>query len=59
VHLAMRRGLECKSFDEALAILNKKGLDSCVNLMIADKSGNIATIECTPKWTGPDLPRAR
>ncbi|KAL2833333.1 acyl-coenzyme A:6-aminopenicillanic acid acyl-transferase-domain-containing protein [Aspergillus cavernicola] len=49
VHLAMRRVLECRSFDGALEMLNKKGLASCVNLMIADKSGKIATVECTPK----------
>ncbi|KAL2840505.1 acyl-coenzyme A:6-aminopenicillanic acid acyl-transferase-domain-containing protein [Aspergillus pseudoustus] len=56
VHLAMRRVLECRSFDEAFEILTKKGLASCVNLMIADKSGKIATIECTPKGLAPIFP---
>ncbi|RSM09127.1 hypothetical protein CEP52_004294 [Fusarium oligoseptatum] len=49
VHLAMRRVLECQSFDEALAILKRKGLASCVNLVIGDRTGKIATMECTPK----------
>ncbi|KAL4887539.1 acyl-coenzyme A:6-aminopenicillanic acid acyl-transferase-domain-containing protein [Aspergillus karnatakaensis] len=56
VHLAMRRVLECGSFDEALAILETKGLASCVNLMIGDKSGKIATIECTPRGLAPIFP---
>ncbi|KAH8664251.1 acyl-coenzyme A:6-aminopenicillanic acid acyl-transferase-domain-containing protein [Xylariales sp. PMI_506] len=56
VHLAMRRVLECASFDEALAMLEKKGLASCVNLVIADKSGKLATIECTPKGLAPIYP---
>ncbi|KAL3457163.1 acyl-coenzyme A:6-aminopenicillanic acid acyl-transferase-domain-containing protein [Aspergillus heterothallicus] len=58
VHLAMRRVLECKSFDEAFEMLTKKGLASCVNLMIADTSGKIATIECTPKGLAPIFPEA-
>jgi isopenicillin-N N-acyltransferase like protein len=56
VHLAMRRVLECKSFDEAFTMLTKKGLSSCVNLMIADRSGKFATIECTPKGLAPIFP---
>ncbi|BCS18239.1 uncharacterized protein APUU_11067S [Aspergillus puulaauensis] len=56
VHLAMRRVLECRSFDEALGMLEKKGVASCVNLMIADRSGKIATIECTPKGLVPVFP---
>jgi isopenicillin-N N-acyltransferase like protein len=56
VHLAMRRVLECKSFDEAFAMLTKKGLTSCCNLMIADRGGNIGTIECTPKGLALILP---
>ncbi|TPX09746.1 uncharacterized protein E0L32_009085 [Thyridium curvatum] len=56
VHLAMRRVLECRSFDEAFEMLTKKGLASCVNLMIADKSGKLATIECTPKGLAPIYP---
>ncbi|KAL5341628.1 acyl-coenzyme A:6-aminopenicillanic acid acyl-transferase-domain-containing protein [Aspergillus crustosus] len=58
VHLAMRRVLECRSFDEAFAMLTQKGLASCVNLMIADKTGKIATIECTPKGLAPIWPEA-
>ncbi|KAL3471650.1 acyl-coenzyme A:6-aminopenicillanic acid acyl-transferase-domain-containing protein [Aspergillus californicus] len=56
VHLAMRRVLECRSFDEALGMLTRKGLASCVNLMIADKSGKIATVECTPRGLAPIFP---
>ncbi|EXJ83383.1 hypothetical protein A1O1_07005 [Capronia coronata CBS 617.96] len=56
VHLAMRRILECRSFDEAFAMLEKKGLASCVNLMVADRGGNFATIECTPKGLAPIRP---
>jgi isopenicillin-N N-acyltransferase like protein len=56
IHLAMRRVLECQSFDEALTMLQEKGVASCANLMIADKSGKIATIECTPKGLAPIFP---
>lgn len=56
VHLAMRRVLECSSFDEALDMLNKKGLASCANLMIADSSGRFATVECTPLGLAPIFP---
>ncbi|TVY28549.1 Acyl-coenzyme A:6-aminopenicillanic-acid-acyltransferase 40 kDa form [Lachnellula hyalina] len=56
VHLAMRRVLECRSFDEALAMLTSKGLASCVNLVIADNRGRMATIECTPKGLAPIFP---
>lgn len=56
VHLAMRRILECKSFDEAYAMLEKKGVASCVNLAIADSTGKLATIECTPKGLAPIYP---
>ncbi|KAH8885267.1 AAT-domain-containing protein [Thozetella sp. PMI_491] len=56
VHLAMRRVLECHSFDEAMAMLTRKGLASCVNLVIADKTGKIATVECTPRGLAPIYP---
>lgn len=56
IHLAMRRVLECQSFDEALSMLSSKGVASCANIMIADKSGKIATIECTPKGLAPIYP---
>lgn len=56
VHLAMRRVLECKSFDEAYAMLSQKGIASCVNLAIADRDGKFATIECTPKGLAPIYP---
>lgn len=56
VHLAVRRVLECRSFDEALNILETKGVASCVNLVIADKSGKIATVECAPKGIAPIFP---
>lgn len=58
VHLAMRRVLECASFEEAFEMLSAKGLASCVNLMIADRSGKLATIECTPKGIAPIFPEA-
>ncbi|KEF60506.1 uncharacterized protein A1O9_02067 [Exophiala aquamarina CBS 119918] len=56
VHLAMRRVLECKSFDEGFALLKQRGLASCVNLAIADRGGKFATIECTPKGLCPIYP---
>ncbi|CAH0039115.1 unnamed protein product [Clonostachys rhizophaga] len=56
VHLAMRRVLECRSFEEAFDMLSKKGIASCANLVIGDKSGKIATIECTPKGLAPIFP---
>ncbi|KAL2391883.1 hypothetical protein ABEF93_000922 [Exophiala dermatitidis] len=56
VHLAMRRVLQCSSFDEAFAMLEQKGVASCVNLVIADRRGKFATIECTPKGLAPILP---
>jgi len=58
VHLAMRRVLECRSFDEAYSLLSKKGVASCVNFAIADASGRFATIECTPKGLAPIFPEA-
>lgn len=56
VHLAMRRVLECSTFQEALEMLEKKGVASCVNFAIADRAGRLATIECTPKGLAPILP---
>jgi isopenicillin-N N-acyltransferase-like protein len=56
VHLAMRRALECTSFDEALALLRKKGVASCFNLNLGDSSGKIASLECTPKGIAPIFP---
>jgi isopenicillin-N N-acyltransferase like protein len=49
---------ECcsSSFDEAFEILTKKCLASCLNFMIADRSGKIATIECTPRGLAPIFP---
>lgn len=58
IHVAMRRVLESKSFDEAYEMLAKKGIASCANLMIGDKGGKIATIECTPKGLAPIFPEA-
>ncbi|ETN39775.1 uncharacterized protein HMPREF1541_06001 [Cyphellophora europaea CBS 101466] len=58
VHLAMRRVLECRSFDEAYALLSKRGVASCVNFAIADRSGKFATIECTPKGLAPIHPES-
>lgn len=59
VHLAVRRVLECRSFDEAFDMLTTKGVASCINLMIADRSGKMATIECTPKGLAPIYPEPR
>lgn len=56
VHLAMRRVLECTSFDEALSMLTEKGLASCANLVIADKTGKLATVESTPNGLAPIFP---
>lgn len=56
VHLAMRRVLECRSFKEALAMLQEKGVASCANFMVADREGNFATIEATPKGIAPIFP---
>ncbi|OKL61984.1 hypothetical protein UA08_02686 [Talaromyces atroroseus] len=56
IHIAMRRVLECSSFDEAFAMLTEKGMASCANLVIGDKSGKVATIECTPRGLAPIFP---
>ncbi|KAH7137529.1 acyl-coenzyme A:6-aminopenicillanic-acid-acyltransferase [Dactylonectria estremocensis] len=49
VHIMMRRILQyAHSFDEAKSILNKYGLASSVNFMIADKNGHFGDFECTP-----------
>ncbi|KAJ5108320.1 hypothetical protein N7456_004995 [Penicillium angulare] len=56
VHIAMRRVLECRSFNEAYNMLTQKGLASCVNLVIGDRSGQFATIECTPRGLAPIFP---
>lgn len=49
VHVAIRTALECKSYKDAVEWLDTRGLASCVNFMVADKAGSIATIECSPK----------
>jgi isopenicillin-N N-acyltransferase-like protein len=56
VHLAMRRALECRSFDEAIAMLTSKGVASCFNLNLGDSSGKIASVECTPVGIAPIFP---
>lgn len=56
IHIAMRRVLECKSFDEAMEMLTRKGLASCANFVIGDSTGKIATVECTPKGLAPIYP---
>ncbi|KAL1890443.1 hypothetical protein Sste5346_008271 [Sporothrix stenoceras] len=49
VHVMSRRLLQyATSFDDALAILNEYGVASCINLMLADKSGKHADMECSP-----------
>lgn len=48
VHVAVRKSLECTSFDEVVALLNKRGLASTVNFAIADGKGKLATAECSP-----------
>lgn len=49
VHVAMRKSLECSSFEEVVSMLNKQGVASTVNLMVADWSGSIGTVECSPR----------
>jgi len=49
VHVAIRKVLECKSYGEARAVLDDRGVAACVNLMIADRKGAFETIECTPR----------
>lgn len=56
IHIAMRRVLECRSFDEAMEMLSSKGLASCANFVIGDPTGKIATVECTPKGLAPIYP---
>lgn len=56
VHIAMRRVLECSSFDEATEMLSKKGMASCTNFVIGDATGKVATVECTPKGLAPIYP---
>jgi isopenicillin-N N-acyltransferase-like protein len=58
VHLALRRALECSSFDDALAMLTRKGVASCFNMNLGDSSGKIASVECTPKGIAPIFPDA-
>ncbi|KAM5350006.1 hypothetical protein ACJ41O_006511 [Fusarium nematophilum] len=49
VHIMMRRILQyAHSFDEAKSILDKYGLASSVNFMIADRYGHFGDFECTP-----------
>ncbi|KAH7136350.1 acyl-coenzyme A:6-aminopenicillanic-acid-acyltransferase [Dactylonectria macrodidyma] len=49
VHIMMRRILQyAHSFNEAKSILDKYGLASSVNFMIADRSGHFGNFECTP-----------
>jgi isopenicillin-N N-acyltransferase-like protein len=58
VHVAMRLVLESSSFDAARAKVDALGLASCVNFVIADKAGNFATVECTPKGNAVIAPEA-
>lgn len=49
VHVMSRRLLQyATSFDDALAILSEFSVASCINLMLADKSGKHADMECSP-----------
>ncbi|OAP57623.1 hypothetical protein AYL99_08361 [Fonsecaea erecta] len=58
IHVALRKALEASSLQEARATLDKFGVASCINFMIADKAGNLATIECTPMGNFPIWPDA-
>jgi isopenicillin-N N-acyltransferase like protein len=49
VHVVMRKSLECSSFEEVIDMLNQQGVASTVNLMLADATGSIATVECSPR----------
>ncbi|RDL41624.1 Uncharacterized protein BP5553_01603 [Venustampulla echinocandica] len=59
VHFMSRKILqEAHTYEEALLLLEKFGLASTVNYMIADKSGRYGDIECSPLGntiTNPDL----
>ena len=48
VHVAIRKCLECSSFDDVVALLDKRGVASTTNFGIADSKGNLATAECSP-----------
>lgn len=47
VHLAMRKALECSSF-EVMHMLDHQRVASTFNLVIADSKGRIGTVECSP-----------
>ncbi|KAI1610583.1 isopenicillin-N N-acyltransferase [Exophiala viscosa] len=56
VHLAIRKVLECSSFEEALASINERGLASCITFTVADSTGAMASVECSPRGNVPIQP---
>ncbi|OQV03847.1 hypothetical protein CLAIMM_08835 [Cladophialophora immunda] len=58
IHVALRKALETGSLQEARATLDTFGVASCINFLIADKAGNLATIECSPLGNFPISPDA-
>jgi isopenicillin-N N-acyltransferase-like protein len=48
VHIAVRKALECRSTDEALAMLKKRGVASAFAMVLGDRNGEIVSLECTP-----------
>lgn len=49
IHVMLRRILQFAStLDEAVATINKYGIASTANIVIADKQGNAGSIECSP-----------
>ncbi|CUM67427.1 uncharacterized protein PRCAT00005123001 [Priceomyces carsonii] len=49
VHLAIRKCLEATSVDECLYDLERFGIASTSNIMLADKSGKYLSVEASPK----------
>lgn len=58
VHVAIRKILECKSYHEAVKMLETRGVASCVNFLIVDRNGGIGTLECSPKGNTIIAPEA-
>ncbi|KAH8646254.1 acyl-coenzyme A:6-aminopenicillanic-acid-acyltransferase [Xylariales sp. PMI_506] len=59
IHIMARRLLQyATSYDSAIAIIEEFGLASSVNFMIADKSGRMASAECSPHGNVYILPQS-
>ncbi|KAG0645566.1 Acyl-coenzyme A:6-aminopenicillanic-acid-acyltransferase 29 kDa subunit [Hyphodiscus hymeniophilus] len=44
IHLAIRKALECSSFDEVVTMLNSRGVASAINLVVGDSEGTSARL---------------